>query len=156
MRLANVGLYLENYLWIYTDKNFLHALMRQTHFWSFSTHLRYTVYCVKECKIINNEKFIRKEMKVVYRKSRLGVYIILTELAMIFPVTVVYSKFRENRSNYKKIGRVVNSLLLSNLKQTIWKYTFKYLHIFQLQISLLLFGESPILRIQKYRFFPMF
>lgn len=59
-----------------------------------------------------------KKLKYFYRKSRLGVYIILAEVTIIFPVAEVYSRFRENRSNYKKIKRVVNSLLLSNLKQT--------------------------------------
>jgi hypothetical protein len=61
-----------------------------------------------------------KKWKYFYRKSRLDVYIILTELTINFPVAEVYSMFRGNRSNYKKIKRVVYSLrvLLSNLKQT--------------------------------------
>jgi len=50
----------------------------------------------------NNETFICKENKYFHRKSRLGVYIILTELTILFPLAEVYSKFREYRSNYER------------------------------------------------------
>jgi len=59
-----------------------------------------------------------KKWKYLYREIRLDVYIILTELIIDFPVAGVYSKFRENRSNYKNTKRLVNSIIISNLKQT--------------------------------------
>jgi hypothetical protein len=65
----------------------------------------------------NNETFFRKEMEVPLQKKSVRRLHHPDRINNKFPVAELYSKFRESRSNYKMIKRVVNSLLLSNLNQ---------------------------------------